>query len=261
MNPKISPLAHVDPAAKIAEDVEIGPFAYIEGDVEIGKGCIIKPYASVLSGTTMGERNVVHQHALVGVKSQSFRKQGEHTRLIIGDDNTIREFAVLVKGLSDDSATRIGHHNYFMSTSHVGHDSIIDHHIVVGIKCVVSGRCRVDHHTVLSTATVLFPGIRVGAYTVVSGGARVRANVPPFITTTANPTGFYSINHPLMERHGFDEKEIKHIAHAYEIIYHSKMDLTDYISRVKAEVPIDDKVQTILDFLSDTEQSGGQIIF
>ena len=55
MTPKIRPLAYVDPAAKIAEDVEIGPFAYIEGDVEIGKGCIIKPYASVLSGTTMGE--------------------------------------------------------------------------------------------------------------------------------------------------------------------------------------------------------------
>ena len=32
----ISPLAHVDPAAKIGSNVTIHPFAYIEADVEIG---------------------------------------------------------------------------------------------------------------------------------------------------------------------------------------------------------------------------------
>ena len=31
----ISPLAYVDPAAQIGQNVEIGPFVYIEGDVRI----------------------------------------------------------------------------------------------------------------------------------------------------------------------------------------------------------------------------------
>ena len=260
MSPKISPLAYVDPAAKIADDVEIAPFAYVEGDVEIGKGCVLKPYASVLDGTRMGERNVVHQHALVGVRSQSFRKQGAHPRLEIGNDNTIREYAVLVKSLSDDTATTIGDHNFFMSTSHVGHNTVIEDHVVVGINGVVSGRCRVDSHAVLSTSSILFQGVHAGAYTVVSGGARVRRDIPPFITTTANPTSFYSVNHPLLERHGFSEKGLRHIAHAYEIVYRTKMDLADYISRIEAEVPMDDYVRQILDFLRDTEARGGAII-
>ena len=32
----ISPLAFVDPAAKLGKNVTVQPFAYIEGDVEIG---------------------------------------------------------------------------------------------------------------------------------------------------------------------------------------------------------------------------------
>ena len=40
----ISPLAHVDPSAKIGNDVTIHPFAFIDKDVEIGDGCEIMPY-------------------------------------------------------------------------------------------------------------------------------------------------------------------------------------------------------------------------
>ena len=36
----ISPLAYIDPSAKIGRNVEIRPFAYIEGDVVIGDDCV-----------------------------------------------------------------------------------------------------------------------------------------------------------------------------------------------------------------------------
>ena len=49
----ISPLAYVNPDAKIGKDVTIHPFAYIDKNVEIGDNCTIMPYASILSGTRM----------------------------------------------------------------------------------------------------------------------------------------------------------------------------------------------------------------
>ena len=55
-----SPLAHVDPSAKIGANVTIHPFAFIDKDVEIGDGCEIMPYASVLNGTRMGRNNRVY---------------------------------------------------------------------------------------------------------------------------------------------------------------------------------------------------------
>ena len=37
----ISPLAYVDPEAKLGKNVTVLPFAYIEKNVEIGDDCII----------------------------------------------------------------------------------------------------------------------------------------------------------------------------------------------------------------------------
>ena len=75
----ISKLAHVDPSAKIAEDVTIHAFAYIDKDVEIGPGCEIMPYASIVRGTRMGANNKVYQGAIVGADPQDFRWKGERT--------------------------------------------------------------------------------------------------------------------------------------------------------------------------------------
>ncbi len=47
MGKGISQLAHIDPSAKIGNDVIIHAFAYIDADVEIGDGCEIMPYASM----------------------------------------------------------------------------------------------------------------------------------------------------------------------------------------------------------------------
>lgn len=46
----ISPLAYVDPSAKIGKNVTIHPFAYIDKNVEIGDDNVIMPNASIMSG-------------------------------------------------------------------------------------------------------------------------------------------------------------------------------------------------------------------
>ena len=51
----ISPLAYVDPEAKLGKNVTVLPFAYIEKNAEIGDDCIIMSYASILKGTKMGK--------------------------------------------------------------------------------------------------------------------------------------------------------------------------------------------------------------
>ena len=51
----ISPLAYVDPEAKLGKNVTVLPFAYIEKNVEIGDDCVIMSYASILQGTKMGK--------------------------------------------------------------------------------------------------------------------------------------------------------------------------------------------------------------
>lgn len=46
---KISPLAFIDPEAKIGENCEIGPFCFIDKNVEIGDNNVLMNSVSVLS--------------------------------------------------------------------------------------------------------------------------------------------------------------------------------------------------------------------
>lgn len=130
----ISPLAYVDPGAKIGKNVTIQPFAYIEKDVEIGDDCIIMAYASVLNGTRMGKGNKIHHHAVLGSEPQDFHYTGEDSSLIIGDNNHIRENVVISRATFSGNATRIGNENFLMDKVHICHDVQIGNHCVAGIE-------------------------------------------------------------------------------------------------------------------------------
>ena len=119
----ISPLAHVDPSAKIGKNVTVYPFAYIDKNVEIGDNCTIMPYASVLDGTRMGTGNTVYQSAILGAAPQDFKFKGEDTILVIGNDNTIREKAIVNRATYPDGVTSIGDGNFLLEGVHVAHDS------------------------------------------------------------------------------------------------------------------------------------------
>ena len=92
----ISPLAYVDPSAKLGKNVTVHPFAYIDKNVEIGDDNEIMPYASLMSGTRMGNGNKVYQGAVIAADPQDFAYKGDDTLAIIGDNNVIRENAVII---------------------------------------------------------------------------------------------------------------------------------------------------------------------
>ena len=139
-----SPLAHVDPSAKIGANVTIHPFAFIDKDVEIGDGCEIMPYASVLNGTRMGRNNRVYQGAIIGADPQDFRWKGETTYCFIGDNNTIRENVIINRGITSAGGTRIGNDNFIMAKCHIGHDSHIKGRCVLGNGVTMAGDCDID---------------------------------------------------------------------------------------------------------------------
>ena len=51
---QISPLAYIDPEAKIGKDCEIGAFCFIDKNVEIGDNNVLMNNVTVLSGARIG---------------------------------------------------------------------------------------------------------------------------------------------------------------------------------------------------------------
>ncbi|SKB76722.1 acyl-ACP--UDP-N-acetylglucosamine O-acyltransferase [Macellibacteroides fermentans] len=254
MNNTISPLAFVSPDAKLGEGVTIHPFAYVDKDVVIGNNCTIMPYASVLSGTRMGNGNQVYQGAVLGATPQDFTFHGDESFLEIGNDNVFREGVLVSRSSHAGGKTVIGNKNFLMEGVHVCHDSRIADHCVLGIKTLVSGNCIIDSHAILSSMVIMFQDTHVGEWSMVRGGARFKKDVPPFVVTTANPTSYYGVNVKVLEYNKFPEKVIKHIAHAYEIIYHAKVSVTDALIRVEEEVPMSDEIRSLVKFIRSSEK-------
>lgn len=66
------------------------------------------PYASLMSGTRMGNGNKVYQGAVVAAVPQDFAYTGEDTLAYIGNNNVIRENAVIIRGTHAGHATSVG---------------------------------------------------------------------------------------------------------------------------------------------------------
>ncbi len=245
----ISPLAYVDAGAKLGKNVTVHPFAYIDKNVEIGDNCEIMPYASVLSGTRMGANNRVFQHAVLGAEPQDFKYKGGDTLLLIGDNNVFRENVVVNRATTPEGKTQIGNGNFLHEGVHVSHDTVISNGCVLGYGSKISGNCFLEDFVIFGGNILVSQGSRVGTWSMVQTGCRFRRDIPPYIIAAKEPTSFYGINAYILEHEGFNEKVIKHIGHAYRIIYQSNASLFDSLFMIRDQVPMSPEIEHIISFI------------
>lgn len=245
----ISPLAHVDPTAKLGKNVRVHPFAYIDGNVEIGDDCEIMPYASVIGGTRMGARNKVYQGAIVGADPQDFRWKGVPTYCYIGDDTIIREHVIVNRGISSDNGTRIGNHVVIMADAHVGHDSVVEDSCVIGNDVAVAGNARLGTCSILSSGVILHENAVLGPWTLIKGGCRITGNVPPYTIMAHNPASYFGVNAVVMRKGGYTDDEIDDIAKCYRHIYQSGISTFSALKRIESDINSSRVRDAIIDFV------------
>ncbi len=232
----ISPLAYVDPAAKLGDGVTIHPFAFIDADVEIGDGCEIMSYTSIIHGTRMGRNNRVYQASIIGADPQDFRWEGEPSYCYIGDSNVIREHVIINRGIRSEGGTRISNESFIMAETHIGHDSYLADHCVIGNGVTIAGDTEVGRCTILSSGAMLHENSRVGDWVLIKGGCRITGNVPPFIIMAHNPATYFGVNAVILRKGGYTDEQIDDIAKAYRHIYQTGTSVFNALRRIEADV-------------------------
>lgn len=250
----ISPLAYVDPTAKLGNNVEVKPFAYIEAGVTIGDNCVIMPHASILEGTTMGKNNIIYQNAVIGATPQDFHyKEGHPHRVIIGDDNRIRENVVIAGSSYDDKATTIGNGNFLMDKVHICHDVTIHNKCVLGIGVNVAGECEIDDCSIQSSYVQLQQHVHVGRYSLVQSGCRVQKDVPPYIILGGNPAAYHGVNAFVLKHENVEERILRHIANTYRIVYTGNFSLEDAVIKIREQIPMSEEIEHIMKFIENSK--------
>lgn len=216
----IDPRAIIDPGARIADHVRIGPFTIIGPDVEIGTGTEIASHVVVKGPTRIGERNRIFQFSSIGEDTPDLKYKGERTRLVIGNDNIIREGVTIHRGTVQDRAeTTIGDHNLLMAYVHIGHDSVIGNHCILVNNASLAGHVRIGDWAILSGYTLVHQFCQIGAHSFSGMGSGIGKDVPAFMMVYGNPAEPRGINSEGLRRRGFSSEQITVVRRAYKILY------------------------------------------
>jgi UDP-N-acetylglucosamine acyltransferase len=247
--------AIIDPTAKIGANVTIGPYTIIGAGVEIGDDCNISPHVVINGPTIIGKRNRIFQFASVGEECQDLKYKGEKTKLIIGDDNTIREFTTLHRGtIQDSEETRIGSHNLFMAYTHVAHDCIVGDHCILANGTQVAGHCVIGNYAILGGNSGIHQFCQIGAHAFVGTGSTVLKDIPAYVTVQGFPASPHGMNMEGLKRRGFSREAMKALRHAYKVVYREGNTLKEAMAELEAMEPVLPEVEVFLDSVRNSKR-------
>ncbi len=216
----IHPTALVDEDVVINDDVEIGAYSVIKGKVEIGRGTVIKDHATVYGPLKFGEGNIVHPGAVLGSVTQDLKYKGEETQVIIGNNNTFREYVTINQGtIANDGKTIIGNNNHIMAYAHIAHDCILGNNIIIANGTQLAGHIIIRDYAYIGGLTGIHQFVTIGGNCFIGFMSRINRDVPPFLTFEGNPGRERGINVIGLKRKNFAEEDIALLKKAYIILF------------------------------------------
>ena len=231
----ISEFAIIEDGAVIGEDVTIGAFCFISSESIVGDGTSIAQNSCIYGKTTIGKNNTIFSHAVIGSIPQDLKFDGEDVELIIGDNNTIREFTLFNPGTKGGGGkTIIGNNNLFMGYVHLGHDVIIGNHCILANAATLAGHVEMGDYAVIGGMTPIHQFVHIGDYAMVGGASALAQDIPPFCMAEGNRASLRGLNLNGLRRK-FEREDINALKLAYRELFESGQPLKDIANKILEE--------------------------
>ncbi len=206
----VSPLAHVEPSAELAEGVVVHPYAfigarasigagtrifpgaYVGEDCVIGRNCTLYPHAVLMAGVGIGDTCTINAGAVLGADGFGFAMMGGQMRKIpqIGTVS-LASGVDLGANACIDRAT--------LGATSVGKDTKIDnlvqlgHNVAVGENCLIisqvgiAGSTKVGDRVTLAGQVGIAGHLNIGDDVVIGPQAGVPKDIPAGTTGSGTP--------------------------------------------------------------------------
>ena len=242
--------AIVNSKAKIASSANIGPYCVIGANVEIGENVTIHSHVSVSGNTKIGNDNKIYPFASIGNDPQDLKYNGEETKLIIGDNNKIREYVTINPGTEGGGGlTKIGNNCLFMISSHVAHDCYVGNNVIIANNVPLGGHVNIEDNVVIGGNSAVQQFTRIGKMAMVGGMTGVLYDVIPYGLSTGNRNTLQGLNLIGLRRAKFDNKEILGLSEAYKEIFATK-NLSENISKLNGIFKENPLVKDVIEFIT-----------
>ena len=228
------PTALIDPKAKLDEGVDVGPYSVVGPQVSIGSGSVIESHVIVRGPTKLGKNNHVFQFSTVGDGSPDKKYKGEPTKLLIGDENVIREGVTIHRGtVQEKGITRIGDRNLLLAYTHVAHDCEIEDDVVLTHQAALAGAVKVGKGAILGGYAIVHQFCSIGAYSFCAMGSAVNKDIPAYVKVRGNPAKPHGINTVGLKRLGYSSKVIEALKSAYRSTYRKRLTVQEALEEIK----------------------------
>ncbi len=246
--------ALVHPDAVIGDDVEIGPYAIIDKNVVIGNGSKIGPRVIIEGTTKIGQNCVLYTGAIIGSPPQDLKYKGEETKVSIGDNNIIREYATINRATVATGETKIGDNNLIMAYAHIAHDCVIGDGVILANVVTLAGHVVIEDRAIIGGLTPIHQFVRIGTLAIVGGSSRTTKDIPPYCKAAGSPIRVFGLNSIGLVRSNFSEDIKTQLKRAYKIVFRSKLNTTQAIKELEKEHNLCDEVRHFIGFIKESER-------
>jgi UDP-N-acetylglucosamine acyltransferase len=247
--------AIVSPQARIGENCYIGAYCVVGDEVELAGGVHLESHVVVDGRTFIGEETRVFPFVSIGLAPQDLKYAGEPTETRIGKRNHIREFVTIHKGTAGGGGiTVIGDDNLLMAQAHVAHDCTVGNNVIMANAATLAGHVTIEDKANVGAYSGVHQFCRVGREAFVGGYSVIVKDALPFAISQGNHAKCYGLNSVGMKRRGYPKDTIDKLKHAYHLLLSAKLNTTQALERIEAEITDSPEVQLLVDFIKTSKR-------
>lgn len=247
---QIHPSSIVGKEVELGQNIIIGPYCFVRGRTKIGDGTVLDSHVSLGSDSgivEIGKNNRFHASSVIGGPPQDISYKGEATKLIIGNDNVIREGVTLNIGTpKGGGTTQIGDGCLIMAYAHVAHDCKLGDDVQITNGTNLGGHTLVDDHAKVGGMCGINQFVKIGRYAFIAGCSVLNKDVLPFAIAQGDYAVMRACNRIGMERAGFKQNDIDSVAKAIRIITQGSGTLEEKLARITNECEPTEPLQVLM---------------
>ena len=141
-----------------------------------------------------------------------------------------------------------------MVGTHIAHDCSVGDRTIFANNGTLAGHVEVDDDAVVGAFSSVHQFCRVGRYAYIGGYSVVTRDALPFVKTVGGKPACFGLNRIGLERKGFSSDDLARLEAAYRLLVRSKLNTTQALEQIRAEIEEDPNVTYLVEFVEGSER-------
>ena len=158
----------------------------------------------------IGTGNEIGPYVCIGTDAQH-RTEPSDGKIIIGDNNIIREYSTVHLPTRFSKVTSIGNNCYLMALSHIAHDCVVEDNVIFSNNATLGGHVHIMQNSQIGFSVTIHQHQVIGSYCMIGMGTVIPRNkkIIPGSKWVGNPAKIMGKNSVGLERAGITEKMLE----------------------------------------------------